>query len=107
MPYKFDTDHIKLKPDQDRRRKLDDLDKDKIRRLYKAGEYSQRELATLFGVSRRLIVFTVFPERLEAYYKKRKEEKAHLKYYNKDNHRKDMKRYRRYKQTVLTGKGVK
>jgi len=107
MPYSFETKHIKLKPEQDKRRKLDEVDKNKIRSLYKAKEYSQRGLAKLFDVSRRLIQFTLKPETLEAHYKLYKEEKRHLRYYAKEKQRGYMKSHRQYKAKILKGGEIK
>lgn len=107
MPYKYAVEHIKLSESQDRRRKLTDDDRAEIIRLYGGDGYSQRELARKFGVSRRLITYTLYPERLEEHSRIYKEEKRHLRYYDKEKHRVYMKKHRRYKQTMITGRGVK
>ena len=55
MPYKHKEKLIPL--EHDRRVKLNDTQRQEIRELYSSGSYSQRGLAKLYGVSRRLIVF--------------------------------------------------
>jgi transposase-like protein len=85
----------------DRRRKLSEEEKKAIRELYATGKYSQRQLAKQFEVSRRLIVFVLYPERL---LENRKQHDS-SKYYDKDKHREYMKSHRRYKQNLyLDGK---
>lgn len=49
----------------DRRVKLTRKDKEDIRELYSLGGISQRELASAYGVSRRLIQFAISPESYE------------------------------------------
>lgn len=101
MPYKFEYNKIKLPPNKDARRKLTEAEKERIRRLYSSGSYSQRELAGKFNVSRRLIVFTIYPERLKKLQQHKKDIKYHLKAYNKDKHREYIKKYRHRKQSIL------
>lgn len=40
MPYKHETEHLRLSPQQDRRRKLTDEQKEEIRQLYADGKGS-------------------------------------------------------------------
>lgn len=63
MPSK--SDHIKLKPEQDRRRKLTDEQKEEIRKIYATGTCGMRPLAKQFEVSRTTIQLIVNPERAE------------------------------------------
>lgn len=63
MPSKYDK--IRLSETQDRRQKLTQEQREEIRKLYSSGEYSQRSLASLYGVSRSLIQILVNPERAE------------------------------------------
>lgn len=98
MPYK--TDKIRLKPDQDRRIKLTEEDKKEIIELSERGK-SQRWLADFFGVSRRLIQFIIFPEKL-AENKKRREERGGWRiYYDKEKHAQYTRSHRRYKHEIL------
>lgn len=59
MPYK--SSKIKLSETQDRRRKLTDDQKERIRRIYAEGKCGTRPLAKEFGVSRKTIQLIVNP----------------------------------------------
>ena len=101
MPYK--SEKINLPKKFDRRRKLSDLDKIEIKKAY--GKISQRKLAKLYGVSRRLIIFIGCPEKQKENLKRRKETGGSKQYYDKDKHKKAIKKHRRYKQKLyLEGK---
>ncbi|MCF7796002.1 hypothetical protein K9M42_02815 [Patescibacteria group bacterium] len=102
MPYKFQYTKVHLPKNKDRRRKLTDKQKKEIKELY--GTISQRKLAKMFGVSRRLITFIGDPEKHKANLKARKERGGWKQYYDKNKHKKYMKNYRRYKQKILTKK---
>lgn len=85
----------------DKRVKLTDDDRAEIRKLSQAPHsYSQRELARAFGVSRRLITFVLFPERLahqKALYKERRKDG---RYYNKDAWRLTQQKHRAHLREV-------
>jgi transposase-like protein len=104
MPSKIDK--IKINnPELDRRVKLTPEDKLEIQSLYKSGGYSQRDLARLFNVSRRSIVFAIYPERRVANYENKIARGGHSKlYYDKDKHSKAMKKHREYKKELLEQK---
>ena len=105
MPYKH-TEYT-IPRTHDKRIKLTDQDRIEIRDLYAAGQMSQRELARTYNVSRRLIVFTIYPERREANYKARVLSGGSKKYYDKDKNTKYMRVHRRHKQDLyLKGKLV-
>lgn len=53
----------KLPEGYDRRAKLSDEQRDEIRHKYSTGLYSQRQLAAEYGVSRRLIIFILDPDK--------------------------------------------
>lgn len=94
MPYK--SERIKIAGTEfDKRRKLSDDDKERIRELYKTGEFSQRRLADMFGVSRRLVTFILDPAK-----RKRNVEihKPHI--YSKEEWAETMRNHRRYKQKL-------
>lgn len=80
----------KIPQDLDRRRKLTDEDRDRIRALYRA-RVPIRAIAREFAhVSRRLIQFVLFPDRLDAvnlpgHWKK---------YYDKEKRRIAMRKHR-------------
>lgn len=60
MPYKSEYTHKKIPNSLDRRVKLSPDERLEIKRLY--GKISQRKLAAMFGVSRRLIQFIGNPD---------------------------------------------
>lgn len=78
----------------DHRRKLTEEQKLVIRVTYKNGGVSQRELAAKYKVSRRLIIFSIYPERLQIQKDRVKEEKRWIKYYDKDKHKLYMRKHR-------------
>ncbi len=89
----------------DRRRKLSEQEKKDITAEYKAGKTSYNKLARQYGVSKRLIIFTVNPEKRLENYKKRVERGGSQQYYEKDSHNLSVKRLRQYKQKLyLEGK---
>ena len=97
MPYK--SEKIKLSPDQDRRRKLTDEQKEEIKKLYATGLVGQRPLAEQFGVSRSLIQVIVNPEIAE---KKKQRIKEHWRDYrpSKEEWAKTIRDHRHYKQEL-------
>jgi len=94
MPYWFETMKLKVGKEKDKRRKLDDEERETIKDLYKMG-LSIREIARIFKhkCSRRNIQFILFPERLERQYEYKKERNWD---YNRERHREAMKKYRFY-----------
>lgn len=100
MPYKFETDKLKIPKTLDRRIKLTDGQKNIIRELYKTGEYSQRKLANEFGVSRRLIQFIIDPKKQKENYQKRVERGGHKQYYERAKNSESIKNTRKYKQSI-------
>jgi len=98
MPFVSST--IKLSDTQKRNRKLSDRDRLDIQETYAKGNISQRQLATLYGVSRRTIVFTIYPERRVANYNLRVSKGGSKQYYDKDKHTQAIRETRRYKQEL-------
>ncbi len=99
MPYKFETDNLKLSGLQDRRRKLTDEDKTEIKRLYDAGAGSWQALADRFHVSKKtigLIVNPAFKERNDRHIKE------HWRDYRPDNETRAaiVREHRHYKQQL-------
>lgn len=80
--------------------KLLDCQIERIKEMYFDG-FSIHSLSRCFSVSRRLIQFTLFPERLEANKLKRKERGGSKVYYNKAKHSKAVKDHRIYKKSLL------
>ena len=102
MPYKSSS--IKLSPEQDRRRKLTEEQKEEIRRIYKSGVCGTRPLAKQFGVSRSIIQIIVNPSRAEAVRQRAKEHWRDYKQ-NKEEWAKTIREHRHYKQELyLNGK---
>ena len=95
MPYKFETQKLKIPRELNRSIKLTDFDKEEIKKLYKTGKWSHRTLADKYNVSKSLIGMVLNPERLEAVRKRRKEHSS--EYYCKEKQKEYMKRKREYK----------
>jgi hypothetical protein len=96
MPYK--SQKIKIENTKfDRRIKLNEEDKKCIYNLYHKENFSQRNLAKIYNVSRRTISFIVNPESLNRH----KELSKNRNYYNKDSNREYIKNHRRYKQELF------
>jgi hypothetical protein len=100
MPYK--TEKVKIQdPFLDKRTKLLPCQKEMMLYWFDQG-LSQRKLASLFNVSRRLVIFTTQPDK----YKKNLEARADRggsKYYYKGGKEwnETMKRHRKYKHAIL------
>jgi hypothetical protein len=80
MPYKFETEKMLIPKTHDKRIKLSNSDKIKIKELY--GTISQRKLAKMFNVSRRLIIFIGCPEKHLKNLKQRELSGGSKQYYN-------------------------
>lgn len=100
MPKRVDDTRVPRAPGLDRRMKLTDAQRAEIRE--NADGLSQRGLATKYGVSRRRIVFILFPERLE---QNRQLRKARGSSYDPEKHRENVRRHRAYKKKLLE-KGI-
>ena len=103
MPYKFAAQHKKMRREDDGRVKLPKHAYREIYDLYNIyGAYSQKELAEMYGVSKRLIGFIVNPES----YERNKELAKNRNYYpGKDRWREIMKTHRKKKRKLeLEGK---
>lgn len=99
MPYKSEKTPIN-NPKLDKRVKLTDEDREKIREEYASGLISQRGLAKKYGVSRRLIQFTLDPEKQEVAKKQFAERQKDGRYYSKDKHKRYMKNHRDHKKEL-------
>ena len=106
MPYKYESKKMKLPKEYDRRRKLTDEQKEEIKSKYESGLYSQRQLASEYGVSRRLVTFIIDPQKLERAKELWKERKADGRYNpTKEEWNKTIREHRKYKQKLyLEGK---
>lgn len=76
-------------------------DRLEIRRLYETGKYSQRKLAGMYGVSRRLITFYIDPDKLKEARARYKERQAEGRYYDKESRREYMRKHRKYKRQLM------
>lgn len=94
MPSKLDKVNVTEK--YDRRRKLQDYQRDEIKHKYATGLYSLGNLAEEYGVSKKLILLIVNPEA-----KRKSDEyiKEHWKNYAK-NHTEAMRKHREYKKQL-------
>lgn len=105
MPYK--SEKIKLKPEQDRRRRLTPEQYEEIRVKYATGLYSWQKLANEYGVSKSLIGTIVSPKRAEY---QRQRNKEHWRDYRptKKEWNRIVTEHRKYKQKLyLKGELVK
>ena len=100
MPHIFETQHLKIPKEHDKRVKLTHEDKELIKHLYETTDTSQRKLATQFGVSKRLIQFILDPEKYKANLQAREARGGSKQYYNKETHTKTMKANRSYKKAL-------
>lgn len=98
MPYAFETKRLRLPETKDRRCKLTEAQRAEIA-LNEMG-LSQRKLAQLYKVSRRLIQFILDPAKHEANLLRREERGGWKALYDKDEHKSAMKKTRRYKQSI-------
>lgn len=95
MPYKFETQKLKIPRELNRTIKLTEKDKEEIKELYKTGKWSHRTLAEKYKVSKTLIGLVLNPERLEAVKKRRKEHAS--EYYHKEKQKEYKRNERQYK----------
>lgn len=86
--------------EHDRRVKLNDIQRQEIRELYDSGSYSQRGLAKLYRVSRRLVTMILDPLKHQANIARRQELLKTKSYYDKDKQRAYMRSHRQYKQQL-------
>ena len=102
MPYK--SEKIIIAGSKfDRRIKLTDQQREEIMK----SNLSQRKLAEMYGVSRRLIQFIKHPERYERNKKLRELRGGSKIYYDKDKNREAIKEHRRYKQNLYMANEIK
>ena len=107
MPYKFVSLKWHLPAEYNRRIKLQDKDKEKIRLMYERREMSIGGIARLFGVHKRTIQFILFPDRQELNKKLRAERGGSKRYYDRERNRISQRDTQRYKQNIfLKLKGI-
>ena len=106
MPYKFSYDKIKLPREKDRRVRITEEDKNRIRELYKQN-LPIREIARQMEsiCSRRSIQYILFPERLMIVRKQFIERRKDGRYKpTKEKWAETMREHRRYKQKIIRNK---
>lgn len=101
MPYKFQIDKLKIREEDDRRCKLTKKQRQEIRDKY--GTISQRKLAEMYGVSRRLIQFIGDPKKKERDLYLREQRGGSKIYYNKETWKDTMREHRQYKKRLYDG----
>lgn len=99
MPYKTEKIYIDC-PFMDKRNKLLPCQKEMVIHYSQLG-YSQRKLAAMFNVSRRLIQFIVNPDSFKKNLQARQDRGGSKIYYDKDKHNESMKKHRKYKHEIL------
>ena len=95
MPYKFETQKLKIPRELNRTIKLTEKDKEEIKELYKTGKWSHRTLADKYNVSKSLIGLVLTPGRYESVRKRRKEHAS--EYYHKEKQKEYTRKERQYK----------
>lgn len=98
MPYKFEYSKLKIPKELDKRIKLDDDERKEIKKLY--GKISQRKLAKMFRVSRRLIIFIGDPEKYQRNKEARAERGGSMQYYDKAKHTARIRKFRERKKEL-------
>ena len=86
---------------KDKRRKLTAKDKEDIRNWYATGTVGTRPIAKAYGVSRRLIMFIVDPEKREANVRARNARGGSSIYYDREQHTKAIADLRKRKKELL------
>lgn len=99
MPYKFVREHWHLPEQYNRRKKLTDADRERIRTLFAQG-MSIGGIGRAFGVNKRMIQFIIYPDRYERNKQLRAERGGSKIYYNREKNRIDQRNTQRYKQHI-------
>ena len=97
MPIKSEKLGLKIPKEYNKTRKLTEKERTKIKELY--SKISQRKLAKIYNVSRRLIIFIGCPEKYEI--SKAIRRTKHKLYYNKEKNKEYKKRVREHRKELL------
>lgn len=100
MPYKTEKLSIEC-PFMDNRSKLLPCQKEMVLHYSNLG-YSQRKIAAMFNVSRRLITFIIAPDKLKKNYQARVDRGGSAAYYNRQKNNDYQKKHRRRKHQLLS-----
>jgi hypothetical protein len=101
MPFKFESQKLLIPRNLNKNVKISLEEREEIKKLY--GIISQRKLAKMYGVSRRLIIFIGDEEKARINKMRGKENR--LKYYTKEKQRVYIKKTRDHKKE-LNKKGL-
>lgn len=94
-------DSLRVPKFKDKRRKLSDEDKEKIKKSYIKGVYGCQRIAKEWGISKRMVQFIVDSakrEKAQELYKKRR---VDGRYYEKEKHTEAMRRHRKHVRACL------
>lgn len=100
MPYKSDSIPFLQGTVFDRRVKLSEKQREDLTSL--RGSMPQREAAKIFGVSRSLVRFIWYPEKLEENRRALKKRGGWRCYYNKEKNTRYMREHRQYKHALFS-----
>ena len=92
------VDKLRVGREYDRRRRLTDEQREEL--IKAKGTMSQRVAAEKFGVSRRLVQFIWFPEKMEKQKKAAEARGGWRKYYNKERATINQRNHRAYKKEL-------
>lgn len=107
MPYKSEKINIQGTK-YDRRMKLTPEQKEEIKRRYETENIGMRPLAKEYGVTRGLIRYIVYPEKLEKNRERQKKARAEGKYkYTKEKWAATQREHRKYKQDLYKSGKIK
>ena len=99
MPYKSEKIKIEFTKD-DKRIKLTDEQREKIKKDYSTGLISQRDLAKKYKVDKKTIYNILHPDKYQETLERYKEENHSKQYYQKEKQREYIKTYRHHKQEL-------
>lgn len=100
MPYKSEKIKIEF-TEKDKRIKLTDEQREKIKTEYSTGIPSQRDLAKKYNVSRKTIYNILHPDKYKEQLEEYKINEHSKQYYQKEKQREYIKKYRRKKQEMF------
>lgn len=101
MPLKFETGEHFIKPEDDKRVKLSNEDKENVKLLYLSG-VSIGEISRMYKVNKRLIQFLLFPDRAEKAKALHKERRLDGRYApSSEQRRVEMQKHRAHKRELF------
>ena len=97
MPFKHEYDGSKIPTNLKKSAKLSQDDKNEMRKIYKMGGISYRELSILFKVSKSSAIYAVNPDRQKRNYELRVLRGGSSQYYDREKQTAAIRKHRRYK----------